>query len=205
MYLVGMKMRGYLFGDDRKYKNYRHMMESAGGTLQFGGSAKNCDLLILPGGGDIEPWRYGKNNCGSCHFDPALDAAELELLSYFVQTEKPVLGICRGLQIINVFFGGTLIQDISGHNAVDGIDRCHTVLTEDWSMRRLWGDTMIVNSAHHQAIDRVGRGLNVIQRTPDRNIEAIRHERLPIWAVQWHPERLNEKIGEGLLRFCLCL
>ena len=198
-------MRGYLFGDSGKYKNYQRMVEEVGGTLQFGGSAKNCDLLILPGGGDMEPWRYGTNNCGAYNLDPARDAVELELLSYFVQTEKPVLGICRGLQVINVFFGGTLIQDIPGHSTIDGIDRCHMVRTEDWSLRRLWGDTMIVNSAHHQAIDRVGRGLKVIQRAPDGIVEAIRHEKLPVWAVQWHPERLHGTIGEGLLRFCLCL
>ena len=196
-------MRIYILGDAETYRNYQRAVEQAGGTVQFGGESKDCDALLLPGGGDMEPWRYGQSNQGSRNLQPDRDEAELELLNQFTQMRKPVLGICRGLQVINVFFGGTLIQDLPGHSAIGGTDRYHRIRTEDLMLQRLFGRTMIVNSAHHQAIDRVGADLMPLQWAADGTMEAIRHKELPVWAFQWHPERMGSEISNGLFRACL--
>lgn len=195
----------YISGERDVYHNYQKAVESADGQIQFGGDPSGCDTLLLPGGGDIEPWRYGQSNRCSYDMDADRDVVELELLELFIQQGKPVLGICRGLQVINVFFGGTLVQNFEGHCAVVGADRYHTVCTADSQMEQLFGKKMIVNSAHHQGVDRIGAGLSVIQWTPDGVVEAIRHKSLPIWGVQWHPERLLEMGGSKFLRFWLDL
>lgn len=190
----------YILGDAEIYRNYQRAVEQAGGAVQFGGDANCCDALLLPGGGDLEPWRYGQSDQGSRSLQPERDEAELKLLNQFVQMRKPVLGICRGLQVINVFFGGTLIQDLPGHSAVGGADRYHRVRTGDSMLQGMFGETMIVNSAHHQAIDRVGETLIPIQWAADGTIEAVRHNELPIWAFQWHPERMKTEIRNRLFQ-----
>lgn len=153
----------FVYGRQEKYQNYRKAISAAGGLLRFSmdiGEAAGCDGLLLPGGGDMEPWRYGQTNSASRGLEPERDAAELDLLEHFTAEGKPVLGICRGLQTINVFFGGTLVQDLPGHNALTR-DRLHAVDTAVGTFGRLWGERTIVNSAHHQAVDRLGTGLPV--------------------------------------------
>lgn len=130
-------------------------------------------------------------NTASRGLTPDRDAAELALLKRFSAAKKPILGICRGLQIINVAFGGTLIQDLPGHNAVNGMDRLHNVCMTPSFLQVLYGTTMLTNSAHHQAVDQLGQGLRAVQWAPDGTVEALCHTQLPIWAVQWHPERMN--------------
>ena len=137
----------------------------------------------------MAPWRYGAEDRGSLPPDPERDWAELTLLEEFTSRERPVLGICRGLQGINVFFGGTLCQDLPGHRAVNGIDRLHRVRTAPAFRDAL--PEGIVNSSHHQAVDRLGKGLVAVQWAPDGTVEALCHQELPVWAVQWHPERLR--------------
>ena len=183
----------FVYGRQEKYQNYRKVISAAGGLLRFSmdiGEAAGCDGLLLPGGGDMEPWRYGQTNSASRGLEPERDAAELDLLEHFTAEGKPVLGICRGLQTINVFFGGTLVQDLPGHNALTR-DRLHAVDTAVGTFGRLWGERTIVNSAHHQAVDRLGTGLQSVQWAPDGTVEALLHSKLPVWAVQWHPERLT--------------
>ena len=198
-------MRVYLAGRQENYPNYRSGIEAAGGVIQFGGDPQCCDALLLPGGGDLEPWRYGQENLGSRNMDAERDQQEWDLLDLFVWQRKPVLGICRGLQVINVYFEGTLIQNLEGHSAVNGADRYHAVQTTDGNMAALFGDRVVVNSAHHQGIDRLGMGLTVFQKAPDGIIEGVFHESLPVWAVQWHPERLGMCVGERFLRAWLSL
>ena len=180
----------YIWGSAKRFANYRRAVESAGGRVRFGGDPAGCDALLLPGGGDLEPRRYGQRNTASVGLEPARDAMELNLLQQFALQKKPILGICRGLQCINIYFGGTLLQDIPGHSAAGGIDRLHTVRNAPSPLRTLYGDRHIVNSAHHQAADRLGSGLAAVQWSPDGVVEAVRHHALPILAVQWHPERL---------------
>lgn len=193
----------YIWGDRTRYGNYRRAVEAAGGYPLFGRNSRApswASALLLPGGGDLEPWRYGQENRASRGLEPERDAAELALLDQFAAAGKPVLGICRGLQVINVGFGGTLLQDIPGHGAAAGTDRLHRVRTAP-PFSGLIGERPLVNSAHHQAADRLGSGLEAVQWSEDGTVEALVHRRLPIWAVQWHPERLRGRPeGMALLR-----
>ena len=192
-------MRIYIWGAAERYGNYRRAVEITGGTVQFCGEPAGCDGLLLPGGGDLEPWRYGQANTASCGLEPDRDAAELELIDWFCTWKKPILGICRGIQTINVYFGGTLLQDVPGHSAVSGRDRYHSVRCIPSPLTRACGEQCIVNSAHHQVLDRVGTGLQPVQWAPDGVVEAVCHESLPVWGVQWHPERLAGVNGKALL------
>lgn len=153
------------------------------------------DGLLLPGGGDLHPRLYGAQVEGSVRIDEELDARQMAVLDQFVKAGKVILGICRGHQLVNVYFGGSLIQNIptsSRHVPHSGIDSVHTVSTpQDCWLTHLYGAREIaVNSAHHQAVDRIGRGLYVVQWSDDGVPEAMVHESLPIWTVQWHPERM---------------
>ena len=190
----------YIWGEAARYENYRRAVEAAGGQALFGLETEPAaDALLLPGGGDLAPWRYGQENTASRGLEPERDAAELALLDRFTAAGKPVLGICRGLQTINVFFGGTLLQDIPGHSAECGRDRMHPVRSAGL-FARLLGERGSVNSAHHQAAGRLGSGLEAAQWSPEGVTEALVHRRLPVWAVQWHPERLERRKGLGLFR-----
>ena len=180
----------YLWGRPERFGNYRRAVERAGGRIQWGGDPAGCAGLLLPGGVDLEPWRYGQENTASRNLEPERDAAELSLLEHFTAAGRPVLGICRGMQVLNVFFGGTLLQDLPGHSQWNGIDRLHRLRAVPSVLRDLLGDSPVVNSAHHQAVDRLGSGLQAVQWAPDGTVEAVVHQSLPVWGVQYHPERL---------------
>lgn len=137
--------------------------------------------LLLSGGGDMHPAFYGQPLTHSKSIDINRDRLELCMLEAFLTLRKPVLGICRGLQVINVYFGGTLLQHMDGHSQTDDKDSLHIV---EWL-----GKTVEVNSAHHQAVDSLGKGLSVSAVSSDGIIEAVSHDSLPIHAYQWHPER----------------
>ena len=94
------------------------------------------------------------------------------------------------MQVLNVFFGGTLLQDLPGHSQWNGIDRLHRLRAVPSVLRDLLGDSPVVNSAHHQAVDRLGSGLQAVQWAPDGTVEAVVHQSLPVWGVQYPPERL---------------
>lgn len=187
----------YLAEDPSRRGAYRRAIERAGEICCIGRDREKCDALVLPGGGDVEPWRYGAEETDCRGADPPRDALELQLIDAFLQEGKPILGICRGLQILNVYFGGTLIQNVDGHSAVNGRDTYHAIRTAPSVLQDICALT--VNSAHHQAADRLGSGLTAVQWAPDGVIEALIHTSLPVWAVQWHPERL-EQDGHRLLR-----
>jgi putative glutamine amidotransferase len=194
----------YLWGDAARFANYCRAVEEAGGSVRFT-NPEICDALLLPGGADLAPWRYGQANTASRGIDTLRDTEELELLQRFVLLKKPVLGICRGLQVINVYFGGTLLQDIAGHSAANGIDRRHRVQSVPSPLREICGEYGIVNSAHHQAVNRLGHGLSPLQWSPDGIIEALEHHALPVWGVQWHPERMESAVRQQLFRWFLSL
>lgn len=163
--------------------------------------------LLLPGGGDIHPARFGQRNCGSQSIDPHLDQIQFSLLDAFVKADKPVLGICRGIQVINVYFGGTIIQDLpSGSiHRYQNQDQHHPVQSLPGSLLyRLYGPVCMVNSAHHQGCGTIGKGLTVTQVSPDGVTEGLEHAEKPILGVQWHPERtgfsfLRPGIADGAL------
>lgn len=152
------------------------------------------DGLILTGGGDITPSLFGQKNCGSRNIDLDRDLCELALLEDFVRAGKPVLGICRGHQLVNVWAGGGILQDLGEQNAIhrwEGCDKVHLV-SACGILRDLYGPLFRVNSAHHQGVGPLGKGLAVTARSADGVIEAMEHRSLPIYTTQFHPERMGE-------------
>jgi putative glutamine amidotransferase len=177
------------------------------------------DALVLGGGGDVDPARYGRALRAESRVEVDLerDALDFGLLGRALGGGMPVLGICRGLQVVNVAFGGTLVQDLSTerpsavtHEAGDD-DRgrlAHSVTIGSGS--RLADLTGVaeapVNSRHHQAIEDLAPGLTVSATAPDGLVEAVeRPDGAWLFAVQWHPENLrsdpvSERIFSGFLR-----
>ncbi len=158
--------------------------------------AASCGRLILPGGGDITPALFGERDRGSRKIDTELDLLQLQALELCVNRRIPLLGICKGIQIINVGLGGTLYQDLPTadlHRYKDADQYHETVTVKGSWLYRLYGSRQTVNSAHHQAVRSLGKGLIPVQFCPqDGCIEAVVHETLPILGVQWHPERIDE-------------
>ncbi len=158
-------------------------------------SITGCDGLVLTGGTDIDPARYGEAPDGtSSEPDPARDELEAILLAQASDTDLPVLAICRGLQMLNVVRRGTLKQDIPGHKVKDASD-VHTIsIKPGTKLAAIVGDgELSVNSRHHQAVGRLGEGLIVSARALDGTIEGLEDpDKRFLVAVQWHPEERVE-------------
>jgi len=182
-------------GKSGKYPNYEKALTLSGAAIHYSAQEHDpaaCDGLLLPGGGDIDPSRYGAENTASKDIDPLRDEEELRLAAAFIAAGKPILGICRGHQLINVAFGGTLRQHIDGHASINRVDTIHSVHAAPGSfLHSIYGEHFNVNSAHHQAVDQLGEGLVAVQWHGEI-IEAMSHISLPVYSVQWHPERLFE-------------
>lgn len=179
-----------------------------------------CDGLVLTGGNDIDPGLYGEAVLNdTVHPAPERDVGEPRLLAMAIARNIPILGICRGMQILNVYFGGTLYQDLPAqapsqvrHSMEKPYHRiCHDCLVSlDSPLYALTGrKTIGVNSFHHQAVKDVASGLAVMGRCTDGIVEAIYHPDASfIWAVQWHPEMLwkleesSAKIFEAFISAC---
>lgn len=142
-----------------------------------------CDGLFIPGGVDMNPKFYNEEINGTAQFFTWMDELDIAAIKAFYEKDKPILGICRGLQVINVCFGGTLYQDIADHRGT-----WHNVhLKKDSFVEKIYhSDTIRVNSWHHQAIKDLAPGFEVIATSDDGIIEAIKYKN--IYAVQWHPE-----------------
>ncbi len=159
-----------------------------------------CDGFIFSGGQDIEPERYGEEKLEKCEeCMPERDDFELKFLRIILESEKPVLGICRGIQVFNVYFGGDMYQDIPTQL---GEDICHraavmgetamhsVIIDENTPLAKLIGKSAIeVNSFHHQSIKNLASGLVSMAKAEDGVVEAAY---IPgktfAMAVQWHPE-----------------
>ena len=162
--------------------------------------AQALDGLALQGGADISPLAYGEEPLKpEWAGDPMRDRYEIELVRAFSAARKPVLGICRGAQLINVALGGSLHQDIPAHRSDDYDQHTHEVRLEPGSgLARLYGETgpRRVVSIHHQAINRLAPGLQVEARADDGVIEAVRGTGASyLCAVQWHPEFHGGRAG----------
>ena len=205
--------------DFPKYKNYIDALTYLGAdAVQTGpeDDPRQFDGLVMPGGADVAPERYNMPVNGAKGMDEALDEWQFAVLDRFVKAHKPVLGICRGHQAVNVYFGGTLIQHLptSGrHSREDSpVEKVHGVTAEaDSWVAEVYGKRFIANSSHHEAVDIPGKNIKIDARcTEDGTVEAIHHETLPVWSVQWHPERMclefadNERAdGELILKWFL--
>lgn len=155
-----------------------------------------CDGLLLPGGDDIDPSYYNQERSEKCGKSSALrDRAEHTMLEAFLPTGKPILGICRGQQFLNVFLGGTLHQHLENHSDFKTRAKgCHNVrIAAGTRLSAIVPENVFVNSLHHQAADLIGNGLIVSARAKDGTVEALELEGHPFCiAVQWHPEHLSQ-------------
>jgi putative glutamine amidotransferase len=186
--------------------NYADQVAAAGGipvllppVPGIAAAVDRLDGVLLTGGGDIDPGRYGAQpHPATSRVSESRDAAELELLGAAVAAGKPVLGVCRGMQLVNVARGGTLCQHLhndAGHTPAPGTFGSHPVRVAAGSrlagILGANGTAVDVPTAHHQAIDRLGDGLVATAWAADGVIEAVERTaaRGPFFvAVQWHPE-----------------
>lgn len=213
----------------RKFENYTRWIEASGrsvriiklsASLSNHGEVDRCDGILLTGGGDIHPRFFGKpeeiRELDSDQIDECRDEFELRVVEQQAQrAETPLLGICRGLQVVNIFYDGDLVLDLekigkknhrvigradnaapSGLMRIEEYDRMHPVIVEPESQLRKYVGTShgIVTSSHHQAVGRVGKGLRATAWSGDGVIEALElseNREGFFLLVQWHPERME--------------
>lgn len=183
---------------------YEAAVEKAGGeALSFHCPDPDMDFdaLILAGGGDMDPSEFQERNLGSVDIDRPRDKVEMYLVDRCVCEDKPILGICRGHQVVNIALGGNIYQDMNERlvemhaQSADGTSKVHPVKVGVMTMLdTLYGSEMVVNSSHHQAIYQFGQGLYRTAWDENGVVEAMQHGTLPIWTVQFHPEQMT---GEG--------
>jgi putative glutamine amidotransferase len=164
--------------------------------------AEKINGLLIPGGNDINPSYYHEVMLPQVKpVETRRSDFEMSLLKEVLVLGKPVLGICYGMQLINVFFGGTFYQDIATQMkvAINHKKRYHTiVITENSFLKE---GTFSVNSTHHQAIKKLGKGLSAFACSPDKLIEAFYKEKYHfLVGVQWHPERMRKELSINLFR-----
>lgn len=192
-------------GDYMRLKNtYHEAIWTSGGvplTLSYTTDSERlaqyidaCDGFLFSGGLDLDPALYGEEvKFDNVETDPARDDFEKAIFPLVYKTGKPVLGICRGLQGINVFLGGSLFQHIDGHSQrpTPGTEPTQRVkVVEGSKLHEITGENeLTVNTFHHQAINRVAVCLAVDAVAEDGTIEAVHHKERDFFvAVQWHPE-----------------
>ena len=161
---------------------------------------KHYDGLIVPGGGDVNPARYGEKNKGSYGINNALDSLQINTIKKFVKAGKPVMGICRGAEVLNVAFGGSLIQHMNGHRGVslDVAIKGKTMFNRSSkTARKKYPHT------HHQGMKKLGKGLFTTMKT-GKVIDGFEHETKPVYGLLFHPE--GHKNGGYMFRrfFCKC-
>ena len=193
-----------------RHEPYLRSVLAAGGTCELRGPEDDVTLdgyagLLLMGGTDVDAARYGQS-AGPENDPPDVerDARESQLLEQAFKLDLPVLAICRGMQLMNVVCGGTLIQHLPGHR-VRGVDYAHDVLVDGAALLAEalgQSDCVRTNSRHHQAVDDIGQGLQVSARASDGVIEGIERPRSSwVVGVQWHPEDLTVSQPEQLRLF----
>ncbi len=162
-----------------------------------------CDGLLMPGGPDIDPTLYHQTMSDACgKTNPLRDGCEPAILKAFLATGKPILAVCRGMQLLNIGLGGTLYQDIKEQQRCkhsDFLGRKHGVhpvtITRDSILYNIvQTEQLLVNSIHHQAVNQVGDNLLVTATSPDGFVEGIQLTDHPFCiGVQWHPEHMSPR------------
>ena len=167
-------------------------------TLSF--LTDNCDGLLLTGGVDIDPSYYHEDLHPKTKKELAfLEQLEFDLIKSFSLQNKPILGICRGIQTINVAFNGTLYQDIDQHVQKEITGYHHLVKAKkNTLLEKYLGKKFMTNSFHHQAINKLADDFTISAISDDNVIEAI--EKDNIIGIQWHPEKINDKIQQGIIK-----
>jgi len=216
-------------GPKRKLDRYLEWLRRPDPALEFvvlsyrhGNAAEleKLDGLLLTGGGDVHPAFYGRevDLSRAEGVDERRDRFEFELVDRALEIDLPILGICRGMQLVNIYLGGSLIVDLpsAGHRdhasgGEEGMYHEVAVAPESLLAELTGSEDLTVNSSHHQAVGRLGSGLLVGASSPDgvaESAEWIMRDRMPfLLLVQWHPERMKDaehpaarNIAEGFLR-----
>ena len=206
-----MKSTALTLTSEKYFERYAKFITEAEGSPQRITSPEdldNYDVLVLSGGGDmgIKSGAYGDqtNNLPIGGVNDDRDILEKGLLEKAQERKMPVLGICRGMQVMNVFLGGTLWPDIGQGGFDGGIHRDgeggEPPIGDIPHWTEMEGKEFEVTSHHHQGVRELGNGLKVLSKSSDGMIEAVKHESLPWFAVQWHPERTAEGLGRALPR-----
>jgi len=191
-------MKILLLGD-KHIENYETVLKFLNvdyDTLLNVKDVNEYDGLIIPGGIDVCPKFYHEEKDPTVKLaDEDWDNLQIRYIKHFVDNKKKILGICRGMQLLNVYFNGSLIQNITTNikhtwNS-DHSDSFHEMNCFDGFIKELYGDKCRINSSHHQAIKKLGNGFKIIAKSNDEIIEAVEHSSLPIIGVQFHPERLT--------------
>jgi len=191
---------------DLHFSDYPRSVAAAGGLpveltrdADVEGMIEHLDGLVLSGGADLDPALYGQEPDENLQsLEPDRDEWEMDLFAAARTRDIPVLAICRGFQLVNVAFGGTLVQHVeldegSGHPQwnVDGHTATHEVnVVPDTMISTLLPSRWSVNSLHHQTLERLGEGLTASATAPDGVVEAFETPEGDLLAVQWHPELL---------------
>ncbi len=209
--------------DHRCTRNYAEAVSAAGGIPimlpaviapeDIEGLLPGLDGLLIPGGADVDPLLYGEEPLRELGLvKTANDHFEIHLLRAARTAHKPILCVCRGVQVLNVAFGGTLIQDLPSQlpdslrhrqTPVNACDPTHTVDIAEYSLlHAAYGSTtLLVNSFHHQAVRDPAPGFTVSARARDGVIEALEAPEEHIIGVQWHPEAMYQEHPEHLSLF----
>ncbi|MEO9022957.1 MAG: gamma-glutamyl-gamma-aminobutyrate hydrolase family protein [Ginsengibacter sp.] len=207
-------------GEGSKYHNYENWIKEEPGVeviklsyrLDNINEIERCDGIILTGGGDVDPQLYHRPDflpyTDPNDVDVKRDEFEWKIMQHIDEKQKPLLGICRGLQVANVYFGGVLVPDIPSfgkfnHSGFkEGNDREHAVgIDPNSELYQIAGEEKgWVNSAHHQSVDTPGAGLVVNALSPDGIVEGMERKekngKAYLMLVQWHPERMiNQDSG----------
>jgi putative glutamine amidotransferase len=210
-----------ILGPDEKFGRYTSWLQSGGAgaecvklspLLRNADELSGCDALVLTGGHDVDPARYGgpPSHPAIVDVNRERDDFELQLLTAAETLRLPLLGICRGMQLTNVYYGGTLIPDIAEagyapHKGKGEVVAMHPVTVSGGSSFARIASGGVVNSSHHQAVLTPGKGLRVAALSGDGIIEALEEEapgRFPfLLLVQWHPERMaaSDPLASGVL------
>lgn len=208
----------------KSYENYKNWILKANPNIEIvdliemevskiDSIVKTVDGLLLSGGPDVDPIHFDKvEERDKCSIDLRRDSIEITAINSAREVNLPILGICRGLQLLNVVYGGSLFTDIptdvpnhSNHQQKNG-DSYHNINIKQNSILKelIQNDTITVNSSHHQSIDKLAKNFTITSSTQDNVVESIEYNNKNHWvfAVQWHPERLEfESSASGKIAF----
>lgn len=208
----------------KSYENYKNWILKANPNIEIvdlidmevskiDSIVKTVDGLLLSGGPDVDPIHFDKvEERDRCSIDLRRDSIEITAINSAREVNLPILGICRGLQLLNVVYGGSLFTDIptdvpnhSNHQQKNG-DSYHNINIKQNSILKelIQNDTITVNSSHHQSIDKLAKNFTITSSTQDNVVESIEYNNKNHWvfAVQWHPERLEfESSASGKIAF----
>ncbi len=197
---------------DLYFRDYARAVLGAGGIPVFLSSDTSpeqyfphLDGVLLSGGTDVDPVRYGQEAVPEIiPPEPDRDVFELDLLDAATKRGLPVLGICRGIQVMNVYAGGTLNQHVPAHSRFDTApaEPVHQVtFTAGTLANELYGNTIEVNSLHHQTIDDVAPKCEASAHSDDGSVEAIESKELNWLGIQWHPEMMAERDSDPAVKW----